>query len=282
MKKLLLLLLGVSVITSCSKDDNESLEVVNETTDVKLDFSAVGQDYSSRTNVNRGDIYDWVDRIKVSIQHNSTGLQNEAEFKLKNNGGAEEFVIEDIYLGENTFSAETTTLGAEIHNLSVSTKHAQRSIEDAREELPYVLYNSGNEVVDIQKTDNNIAFDMTTQNGRAISVFKLAHHLKDDYYIGVSYTRDGQFNETLTDSGSGDLVLAYWSDDSAVVGNYVDYSVNVYHKDSNGTPVNEDPFLITDTIVKSSSVSTINTFSLNDFTSESNAISFTWETWTEE
>jgi hypothetical protein len=271
MRKLSVLVLLVGLFTSCTQETNIYLD--DKRVDVLLNPKT--KSTASSRDVYRGEIYVWVKDINVSVEEEATGSVVNETFTLTDNiEDTSEFVLQDIPVGTNIFKANTTTNAESINNHYVNSINDDISIYVDKN--PFALYSSGYESLFVSlEASNEIALDMTTQNGRLISHFKLT---RNGYQVTVKTYTDGVLTNTSTILNN-EVLTSYLSNIDAVEG------ISRQHILTISRP-NSSEVLKTYTIdeVVSASVSKSNTYSIgvDEVLSSSTSLSFTWQAWIEE
>ena len=109
MKKVLVLLVGLGLVVSCDKE--EALDDSSNTFDTTSIMALIesGNNDASR-DVNRpGSVLDFINTIEITADHVETigdSLQSVRVFTMVDDGsGASSFVLEDVALGRNKFTA---------------------------------------------------------------------------------------------------------------------------------------------------------------------------------
>ena len=247
MKKVLVLLVGLGLVISCDKeealDDSPS---TFETTSIMAIVESGNNDASR--DVNRpGSVLNWIETIDITADHvatiGDTYKVSDTYTMVDDGSGAENFILENVALGENKFEA-----------------FAKSYQEDAAEEFVWVENEADTpwEWVDAQRgrapntnfrdTDNDpqfiyenpsagqnaVNFDMKAESGRLIVAVKLSDEIRNDFssnFVYVRYTvtyADGTTGTTSTkvafngnnDSSeinmdrSDDLLTFYFSDNN--------------------------------------------------------------------
>ena len=261
MKKVLVLLVGLGLVISCDKeealDDSPS---TFETTSIMAIVES-GNNNTSR-DVNRpGSVLNWIETIEITADHvgaiGGTYKVSDTYTMVDDGLGEENFILENVALGENKFEA-----------------FAKSYQEDAAEEFVWVENEADTpwEWVDAQRgrapntnfrdTDNDsqiiyenpsagqnaVNFDMMAESGRLIVAVKLSDEIRNDFssnFVYVRYTvtyADGTtgttstkvaFNGNNDQSGinmdrSDDLLTFYFSDnDKSLEGACVTFDFDV-------------------------------------------------------
>ena len=246
MKKVLVLLVGLGLVISCDKeealDDSPS---TFETTSIMAIVESGNNDASR--DVNRpGSVLNWIETIEITADHvgtiGGTYKVSDTYTMVDDGSGEENFILENVALGENKFEA-----------------FAKSYQEDAAEEFVWVENEADTpwEWVDAQRgrapntnfrdTDNDsqiiyenpsagenaVNFDMKAESGRLIVAVKLSDEIRNDFssnFVYVRYTvtyADGTTGTTSTKVAfngnnsseinmdrSDDLLTFYFSDNN--------------------------------------------------------------------
>ena len=246
MKKVLVLLVGLGLVISCDKeealDDSPS---TFETTSIMAIVES-GNNNTSR-DVNRpGSVLNWIETIDITADHvgtiGDTYKVSDTYTMVDDGSGEENFILENVALGENKFEA-----------------FARSYQQDAAEEFVWVENKADApwEWVDAQRgrapntnfrdTDNDsqiiyenpsagqnaVNFDMMAESGRLIVAVKLSDEIRNDFssnFVYVRYTvtyADGTTGTTSTKVAfngnnsseinmdrSDDLLTFYFSDNN--------------------------------------------------------------------
>ena len=246
MKKVLLLLVGLGLVVSCDKE--EALDDSSNTFDTTSIMAIVesGNNNTSR-DVNRpGSVLNWIETIEITADHvgtiGGTYKVSDTYTMVDDGSGEENFILENVALGENKFEA-----------------FARSYQQDAAEEFVWVENKADApwEWVDAQRgrapntnfrdTDNDsqiiyenpsagqnaVNFDMMAESGRLIVAVKLSDEIRNDFssnFVYVRYTvtyADGTTGTTSTKVAfngnnsseinmdrSDDLLTFYFSDNN--------------------------------------------------------------------
>ena len=292
MKKVFLML-GViaTILTSCTdngedkKDANAVIEKTSIIANISTDQQTQTQSLTGK-NVNRGSIYAWVQSIDVTATSTAWLYSTSEHFDLVSTGGASNFTIENVALGANTFNATTTTNTAPV---CVVTKVTGKTASALKTELvahnPYAVY-TGNANATISSTAlNTIDLNMTTLNGRVVSVFSfendaiLRANTKAKISVTVSDTNGDNPTTFVSPFFSNDELISFeWSDATSVVGKKASYIISIY--DNNDALVSSYP-VVNPTVIKgSTSISC--TYEINRekvINVNADEIKFTWQIW---
>lgn len=290
MKKLIVLLFAVMamITVSCTSDQDNQYTTGLQKTSVAFIVTSPKSDNTTSKQVQRGDIPVWVNRIDVVATLNGGSVYSTpGQFDLVPNSATSTiekiFTIENVAIGNNTFTATTTTDSAQKYVLAPSSGTAGDKIIELKSHNPYVLY-TGNKTQNIALSANVINLDMTTQYGRILSVFKLEDNaiFKSGYEATITAKVDGVSAGSTKVQQSG-IVYFEWSNDISLDGKKVIYTVDV-------TPINNNNdlhtiYTIEQVIKASTSISCIYTINKDKapspYTNE-NKLVFSFQKWNEE
>jgi len=242
----------LAVLTSCKNNEDVSNQANDmKTTDVLMTIES-GQSKSGElrgmVDVDRpGSVLDWISTIEVEAEHVGTigaSYSVSETFNMVDDGsGLDNFVLNDVALGENDFSAY-----AESSNQVGATEYAWISgeandpwswIDDQRERVPNANFLGEQNGVTIYENpsagQNVVNFDMEAESGRLIAAIRLSEEIRNGMYgsnyVVVKYRLDGgswsrpqYFNPDHAD----DLLTFYFSDnDKSVDGVCVDFKFDI-------------------------------------------------------
>ena len=225
MKKVLVLLVGLGLVISCDKE--EALDDSSNTFDTTSIMAIVesGNNNTSR-DVNRpGSVLNWIETIEITADHvgtiGGTYKVSDTYTMVDDGSGEENFILENVALGENKFEA-----------------FAKSYQEDAAEEFVWVENKADApwEWVDAQRgrapntnfrdTDNDpqliyenpsagqnaVNFDMMAESGRLIVAVKLSDEIRNDISSNFVY---GRYTVTYADvtTGTTSANVAFNGDD---------------------------------------------------------------------
>ena len=213
MKKVLVLLVGLGLVISCDKE--EALDDSSNTFDTTSIMAIVesGNNNTSR-DVNRpGSVLNWIETIDITADHvgtiGGTYKVSDTYTMVDDGSGEENFILENVALGENKFEA-----------------FARSYQQDAAEEFVWVENKADApwEWVDAQRgrapntnfrdTDNDsqiiyenpsagqnaVNFDMMAESGRLIVAVKLSDEIRNDFSSNFVYVR---YTVTYADGTTG-------------------------------------------------------------------------------
>ncbi|MDR6845182.1 hypothetical protein [Flavobacterium granuli] len=292
MKKIILVAFIALGIVSCSSEDDSPEDISGINTATVTAKIGVGKDAFPGTtgkNVNRGTIPTTINTITVDVVNNNPAIpSNQTIFDLVGSGGANQFLIENVASGSNTFTAKATTTGTP--KLTVEPyNHTNDATTDAmlkgeKDAVPYAKYEAVVGMSITLGTPQEIVFPLLTNHGRIIGTVETAALLSaTDRRVEVIAERFYANNTPVLGPITIDLtgnksVIAAWNDDTAVKGNYMKYIVNVYGPD--GLTI-EKTFNKTITIIESTGITSKITITNDGLTESINYGTFTIPAWTE-
>lgn len=286
MKKVVLLVLSVVVLSSCNNDNEYNYNIECPKTDVRINIKSkeVKSNKSLRSvnsDVNRGDIPVAVKEINVTSESVSTGIDREASYNLVDDGsGADGFVISDVPLGENNFVATTTAVSKgryKSYKVKLKNSTVQEKLDLLKADTPYAVYEGVNSGVDITGVNDFVALDMTTVNGRRITGGKLDESIRDEYTWSVIVSTTNRVPKTYNLGGREGMVT-YWSASDSVDGESITFDVTVYSK-ANGAVVYTTT--LTQNIIPSTGVTSNYTVYADRVEAETVGLNFTFQEWEE-
>ena len=260
MKKVLVLLVGLGLVISCDKeealDDSPS---TFETTSIMALIESGNNDASR--DVNRpGSVLDFINTIEITADHVGTiGAPYEVseEYTMVDDGsGASGFVLEDVALGRNKFTAT-----AESYN-QISTEEflwiddqadmPWEWIDAQRGRHPNVnFYDNDNAPQFIKENpavgENLVNFDMQAESGRLIVGVKLSDEIRNTFFSNfvnvehqVTYAdgtkSDWSAQSQFNDLQKNKLLTFYFSDnDKSITGACVEFKFTICDEISTST-----------------------------------------------
>lgn len=286
MKKVVLLVLSVLVLSSCNNDNEYYYDVECPKTDVRINIKSKevktkGLARSTSSDVNRGDIPVTVKEINVTSESVSTGIDREASYSLVDDGsGVDGFVIADVPLGENNFVATTTAVAKEEYKskkVNLKNTTVQAELDALKLKTPYAVYEGSNDNVDITGVNDFVSLDMTTVNGRRITGGKLDESIRDEYTWQVVVHTFNRFPEVYDLKGTQGMTT-YWSASDAVEGDKITFLVEVYSKATGekvySTKLEQD-------VIASTGVTSNYTVYADRVEAETVGLNFTFQEWNE-
>lgn len=284
MKNKVILTSLIAIAFLCFSCSTEELNTEIQKTSVA--FLVASPANTTSKQVQRGDIPVWVNRVDITAVSGSYSKSDQFDLVANNpNSNIEKnFILNDVAIGNNVFTATSTTDSAKKYVLAPSSGTAEAKIIELKSHNPYVLY-SGTATKLIAQTANVVNIDMTTKHGRILSVFQLENNaaFKNGYEASITATVDGEQSAGTTKVQRDGIVYFEWSNDKSLKGKKVTFKVDV-------TPINNNNNLhtiysIEQVIKASTSISCIYTISKDNapspYTSE-NKLVFSFQKWNEE
>lgn len=282
MKKVLVLVLGFSaLLASCNTEENIYIDSC-PLTDVKIKAKSVSNEglVASR-DVNRGDIPVTVEGIEISSFSQLTSIERSESFTLvDDDSGSDDIIMGDIPIGENDFYATTTASGNKKYSLQLVAGGSDIDdyLDVRRDETPYVVYNGSVESAYIDGEDDLVSIDMSTLNGRRISMVQLDYSIRDEYYYKVVMSTENDLPlEELVENGRK-RVVSVWSDENAVDGATISFELTLYSK-INDEVVNI--YTVDKTIEASKGITSRYTIYADTVQAEQVGFGFVWQDWNE-
>jgi hypothetical protein len=282
MKKLSVLVLGFSaLLASCSTEENIYIDS-RPVTDVRVKAKAAANEVGvSSRSVNRGDIPVTVKDITVNSISQLSSIERNQLFTLVEDGsGSDDIIMNDVPLGENDFSATTTASGNNRYSLQLVSRGTDidEYLEGKKLITPYVVYNGSTESAYIDGEDDFVSIDMSTLNGRRISMVELDDSIKDEYYYKVVMSTENNPTLTETVTNGKKRVVSVWSNSSSVDGAWITFDLTLY---SNINDEIVNTYSVTKTIEASKGITSRYTIYENTVQSEQVGFGFVWQDWSE-
>jgi hypothetical protein len=291
MKKLVLAAIIAFGFVACSDDSETPESITSKNTSTVTAKIGIGKDAFPTTgkNVNRGTIPTTINTITVDVVNiNASVPTSKTIFDLVSSGGANQFLIENVASGANTFTAKATTTGLAKLTLVpynfTNTATTDAMLKGEKDAVPYAKYEAIVGMNIVLGAPQEVRFPLLTNHGRIIGVIETASELSaTGRKVEVVAQRFDQSNTALAAAVTLDLtgskcILAVWNDDTAVKGNYMTYIVNVYS--ANGETI-EKTFNKKITIIESTGITTKITVTGEGLTESINYGTFTIPAWTE-
>jgi len=265
MKKVLVLLVGLGLVTSCSEEGVD--EAAMQTSSIQAVMAAAQPSTSGRTDVKRGTVYAWVKDVTIEAESQVTVYTAQETYDLLDSGddgyddAAVLFQLNDVALGHNLVSASTTSNVTPITEYgsdgdsSVQTKadYISNHVDNTN---PYAVYQTDSPVsVDIlQSGTAPIQLEMNTQNARLISAVSMSPSNANAQYLTDNFTATSKV-EIKEVGGSWTLVdesvitdelysTFYWSDTNSIGGAKYRVTVTVV-RNTDGVQVAQADRLVT-------------------------------------
>jgi hypothetical protein len=231
MKRLLGLLAIVVLTFSCTKDDNNAADA-SAVQKTAVAFN-VAQAPSTARTIDRGNIPYYVENLTIKAISTAIPLPFVAsetfDFTGVLNALAPALTLDNVALGDNTFSATSTSAAANKRLSLVRTSATDLVIQKAH--VPYIVTASTNNPLRtiIAGTNAPIPLIMGTNNGRVLALFGVAAPEADNYTISVRYQiNSGAWSSpvaVVTPTTSGRHIAFEWSNEDAVDGAVVNFEI---------------------------------------------------------
>jgi len=265
MKKVLVLVMGLGMLISCSKEGID--DAAMETSSIQAVIAAAQPSTAGRTDVKRGTVYAWVKDVTIEAESQATVYTAQETYDLLDSGdagyddAAALFQLNDVALGQNLVSASTTSNVAPITeygangNSSVQTK-ADFIANYVDNVNPYAVYQTDAPVsVDVlQSGTSPIQLEMNTQNARLISAISMSPSNDNAQYLTDNFTATSKVEikevggswTTVNESVITDELYStfYWSDTNSIGGAKYRVTVTVV-RNSDGVQVAQANRLVT-------------------------------------
>lgn len=293
MKKIILAAFITFGIVSCSTGDEPVGNISAKNTTTVTAKIGVGKDAFPNTtgkNVNRGTIPTTINTITVDAVNNNNAIPaSHTVFDLVGSGGANQFLIEDVASGGNTFTAKATTTGVAkltvVPYNYVSDANTDAKITAEKNAVPYAKYEAVVGMDIVLGAPQEVVFPLLTNHGRIIGTVETASLLSaSGRRVEVIAERFYEDNTSVSgapliiDLTGNKSVIAVWNDDTAVKGNYFKYIIKIYGPD--GTTI-EKTFNKTIAIIESTGITSKITVTGEGLTESINYGTFTIPAWTE-
>ena len=265
MKKVLVLLVGLGLVTSCSEEGVD--EAAMQTSSIQAVMTAAQPSTAGRTDVKRGTIYAWVKDVTIEAESQVTAYTAQETYDLLNtdddgyDDAAVLFQLNDVALGQNLVSASSTS---NVTPTTVYDANGDSSVQTKADFIsnhvdntnPYAVYQTDSPVtVDVlQSGTSPIQLEMNTQNARLISAISMSPSNANAQYLTDNFTATSKV-EIKEEGGSWTLVnesvitdelysTFYWSDTNSIGGAKYRVTVTVVRK-SDGVQVAQADRLVT-------------------------------------
>lgn len=113
MKKVLVLVMGLGMLISCSEEGVD--DAAMQTSSIQAVIASDQPNTQGRTDVKRGNIYAWVKDVTIVAESQVTNYTAQEDYDLLDSGddgyddAAALFQLNDVALGQNLVSASTTS-----------------------------------------------------------------------------------------------------------------------------------------------------------------------------
>jgi len=226
MKKTILFVLTLLAISSCSVDEEMQVETTSVEVSTRNEFIITARD----KNVQQGNIYGWINELQVVATNLASGIVSTTNFNLVPNGtpgAASKFIIDNVIIGKNTFTAlSKTNVIEKLETAQVSKSVSfSKAINDLNSRNPYALYTSAVPVtIDIiQGNSQNVVIPMKTDNSRLIALFSTK---KNHSAIITCFVDGARFGPSTTCTKYVNATF-YWSDRNSLAGKSVYFRIKV-------------------------------------------------------
>jgi hypothetical protein len=249
--KTIYILMTLFMLTSCSQEE-EVMPI--ETTSVNI---ITGEEQLTGKNVQRGNLFGSIKDITVIAQKYQNPYNSTTTFTLTNNAtDATAFVLDDVALSWNTFSATTTTGVTPSKTIGLFTgtglTGAKNEIARMNNTLPYATYAGETGLQDIRVgVVDNVPIELKTNHSRFIA-YILCNVVKTnpsgaEGTVDVTPYVDGVAGQTISTIAANQDIEMYWSDNNSVSGKTIYFRI-VGHTKGNRVVTYNTP---TVTLVKS-------------------------------
>ena len=241
MKKFLLIIVLLVTISSCSIEE----ESIPQTTSVSI---YAGDEFNNTTtgkNVQRGTLFAWISEMQIRATHQS-GYVSTTDFTLVANGTAgasTQFTMDNVHIGNNTFTASSKTNVAEKLESAQFTRPTGTTTSPTNSTIvgqfntlkarnPYAVYTSTNpvNVTIIQGTAQNVVIPMKTDNSRIITMFTTDENSTKNTVTITCYVNGVLFGPTATCNNTKNATF-YWSNQDCLAGKSIFFKI--VNKDNN-------------------------------------------------
>jgi hypothetical protein len=226
---------------SCTKDDGKGSGSPDSNAVAKTSVTAfIASSSATGKNVNRGSsIPVWVKEVTISANNPIATWGVSETYTMTASGGSSNFTLDNVALGINNFSANSTTnTVGELSQVAIPATGDLAAYAIKKALNPYVLYHSANVIGDNQNVaiitggPNLVKFGMLADNGRSIAMFQWDPISPLTGYTATveSKVTKGSVVTTLpvTTISPTSSTIVYWSDAGAVTGNKIDYTIKIY------------------------------------------------------
>jgi hypothetical protein len=247
MKKILMIIVLLIAISSCSIEDDMNIETTSVAVSTENEFNVS----TTGKNVQRGSIFAWISEMQIKATHES-GYVSTTDFTLVANGTAgasTKFIMDNVMIGKNTFTASSKTTEPERLETAqiLKTVSNTTAINNLNSRNPYALYTSTAPVnfTISQGIAQNINIPMKTDNSRLIALFNSENF--STVYGGKTvnitcYVNGLPFGPTAICDKDKNATF-YWSDRNSVAGKSISFKIIVNQILGNSTTY-ETPAII--------------------------------------
>lgn len=254
LKKAVLIFVLLILMPSCAAEDDFTPQTTSVTisTGNKFSISTTSKD------VQRGSIFAWISEIQVKATH-TTGYTSTTDYVLVDNGtpeAATKFIMDDVLIGDNTFTActqtneperlETTQFSRPNGATSPNNTVILNQFDTLNSRNPYAVYTSTNPVnstID-QAFSKEINIPMKTENSRIIAVFA-TDDIKagnSDNMVTITCYVDGVSFGPPAICDANKNATFYWSDRNSIAGKSI--SFRIVHNDQGTLEIYDTPLKV--------------------------------------
>lgn len=231
---------------SCTKDGDNggSTPDTNAIAKTSVGFSiAQSADGTTNRTIDRGNIPYYVENLTIKAVSTAIPLPWTAtetfDFTGVLNSTAPAITLANVALGNNTFSATSTSAAANKRLLLASATTG--SLAALKAHVPYIVTTSNNVVKTITAGTNPVvALTMGTENGRVLASFGAASTEADNYKIVVSYKFGNPDSASpwlspvaINPSDAVNRFVNFeWSNENAIDGAKVNFKIEIFEAGS--------------------------------------------------
>jgi hypothetical protein len=237
MKKVLLIIVLLITLSSCSIEDDINME----TTTVAI---SAGNEFIASTtgkNVQRGSMFAWISEMQIKATRTS-GYVSTTDFTLVANGtsgAGTQFIMDNVQIGNNTFTAssktneperlETTQFARPSGATSPTNTVIMNQFNTLKNRNPYAVYTSTNPVTAtiVEGIATEITIPMKTENSRIIAVFAtddINGNNTSNVVTITCYVNGVSFGPPATCTNSMNATY-YWSDRNSIAGKSISFKI---------------------------------------------------------
>jgi hypothetical protein len=225
MKKILLIIVLLIAISSCSIEDDINPQTSSVSVSTENEFNAT----TTGKNTQRGSLFAWISEMQIVATHES-GYVSTTDFTLVANGtsgAGTKFIMDNVMIGNNTFTASSKTTEPErLETAQVSRSEAfTTTMSTLNSRNPYAVYTNTAPVnfTIIQDAAQNVNIPMKTDNSRFIALFNVEDFSFNSYTI-TCYVNGVAFGPTATCTWFKNATF-YWSDRNSIAGKSIYFKI---------------------------------------------------------
>lgn len=251
---LLFIALGALCVTSCDQKDDLNTNDGKPVETTKVNFAVTSAQQLAGKIINRDDVPLYVDNVTINAASASlnpfTATETFSFSAAPDASLPHGFSLGNVALGTNTFTATSTSAAAN-KKLGFQTPvvgAGQNGLDVMKTATPYIVCASAPVQAVITKTGNtpvNLAMD--TNNGRILARFIQETPDADNYTVRITATQGGFSQTESMLAFNGSTKHFAWSNENAVTGATVTFTINIYEKTLPGAPF---PGTLLNTITK--------------------------------